>query len=125
MATIVLAATILCGCATEIPQTSANVSAAGGQLTPKAVQRLVQQYIRDTFDDPDGITDLQINRPMLATYPALGKKAEWEVEFSCNARDNTGAYTGIQRHTIFVQNGVIDRSHTENYEVIRAQLENM
>jgi hypothetical protein len=124
-ATTAFAAILLAGCAAEIPQSTANVAAAGSQLTEQRAAELVQQYIHETFKDPYSVMDLQIERPALCSYPALGKQAEWEVNFSCNAKNSFGAYTGRQSHAIFVLNDVIDKGHTDAAEGIRRQLESL
>jgi hypothetical protein len=122
---VAIAALALAGCATEIQQTPANVSAAGGALSTSQARALVQQYIHESFKDPYSVMDLQIGAPVLCSYPAMNRAAEWEINFSCNAKNSFGAYIGKRRYVIFVVNGGLDWSHIHTVESLVAAQESI
>lgn len=91
-------ALILVGC-TEMP--TAPVTAVGPAPTPEQSLALVTQYIHTSFADPYSVQDLVIE-------PAVLRKGDWIIFFSCNAKNGFGAYTGSQRKWVHVRNNQIN-----------------
>ena len=80
---------------------------------PTAYRKIVQEHIRTTFFDPYNIRDAQIAAPKISSglvhIPnALGiggtMSNVWVVCFRANAKNRTGAFTGISHTAVFISN---------------------
>lgn len=117
-----IAVAFICGCATEVQQTSENAAAAGGTVSYQEATALVNEYIHRKAKDPYSVQDLVVGQPHLVRF---GNRSEWRIGFTCNAKNSFGAYTGIQEHWIVVYNHQIDWQRDQmidNLKQIQASL---
>lgn len=96
---LTLAALFLGACAT--PTTSQGLD-AGPQPTAVQIDGVVQDYLRESLQDPDSVKQFQmVSGPTFLTWvrPLIsggGKDAAWLVCFAYNAKNSYGAYVGVK-----------------------------
>jgi len=76
---------------------------------PTNYQEIVNAWLNTHLDDPKSALVKWLGEPKPAELPgANGQKiAGYLVEFTINARNRFGAYTGAQRHGVLIRDGQV------------------
>jgi hypothetical protein len=107
-----IAALALAGCAEMISPSQQDLAKADCGKYPDNYKQAIDKWIHDTFFDPYSVRDLEISKPVrgVVQEPPLlggGRKFGYTVDVSVNAKNRLGGYTGRQRFTLLIRNGVV------------------
>ena len=103
------------GCASRFP-TPAEMQAAYYGPKPVASEKLIREHLKRELFDPYSAVLESISAPVEACHsgpPVQGcpRCYGWEVVVEVNAKNRMGAYTGIQRYTYLIRDGVVVSVH--------------
>ena len=119
--TAVTALLILAGCAAMDKPSPEQIENADYGTYPSDYERIVKQYIRRMFLEPDSVQDLSIQPPQkywITNSAIMGGRTTYGymVQFSCNARSRAGNYIGVRTTRLFIRNGVVVRQTDPDHQ---------
>lgn len=101
---------LLTGSCAAYPSAAQNEAADHGPY-PKNYEAIVHDWMKRTLFDPYSVRDLTIAKPVKGWRtgsPLFGEKSVnygWEVLVTLNAKNQLGAYTGLQTYDLIIRDG--------------------
>ena len=113
-ATVLVASSLISGCASTGMPTATEQKAAyhGPEPTTLQIQNAINSHLAKTLKDPYSAMIKDISKPvqshirgaMIEGYPVT---YGWLLTFSVNAKNSYGGYTGYQKYTLLLRDGVV------------------
>ncbi|MFN7953613.1 MAG: hypothetical protein U0610_17940 [bacterium] len=110
---------VMCGCASWVQPTAAEIASADYGKYPQDVARLVDDYISRSFFDPHAVQDLKVDSPKKMWWIRregrryLPASFGYLVTFSCNSKNRLGGYLGIRTHRLFERDDSVVKEWTD------------
>ena len=106
-----IATTLLASICAAFPNAAQNEAAHHGPYPN--YESIVRDWMKRTLADPYSVRDLTIAKPVKGWRtgsPLFGEKSVnygWEVIVTLNAKNQFGAYTGLQTYDLIIRDGKV------------------